>query len=192
MNSLYVYDARCETALTAVIPAEFIRMRVDESMPVTSFLTMFDSVLGGVPEQRFRRLDIYCHGGITTGRIRLELFQEGLDIGNVHLLSRLNGKVRRIKIWSCNAADPSAGGHEFCRELARITNATVVASPELQWGRPHSINHFEGRVSVFSPDPLVPVRTRILPPGVRDEHIGDPSVGDTDDDVRGPLIPVPR
>lgn len=129
-------------------------------------------------------LDILCHGyerhddvvGQQTlvdgfGGGGLELCREGLNRHTVHFTGELQSVVNIITVYSCSAAEthPSyAGsswdGRQLFREMAAITNATILAADATQWYHNRGVyansqctsvidfGSFEGNLLRFTPD----------------------------------------
>jgi hypothetical protein len=102
------------------------------------------------------------------GGYGLQLGTEGLSRSNVWLMASLKDKVQKIIIYSCATADIAAGGQgsyhdgrEFCREIALVTNAEVIASSAIQMYNPNigvgriDFSSWEGSVYNFSPSGVV-------------------------------------
>lgn len=98
------------------------------------------------------KLVIAAHGEAFTGRIRILFCREGLDVHTAEQLQELRGKVRRIKLVSCEAASEHAQGNQFCAALAQETSAYVRASRDVQYIHADSRDRWEGRVVTYSPE----------------------------------------
>lgn len=110
-------------------------------------------LIGGI-----QNLYVMCHGysgsniatqqSADTGGFGLQLGSNGFFISDAPKSSVLKGKVKRIIIYACAAADdssksvdPKFDGKRFMGELAYYTGAYVVASDKIQWYNRVTIAH---------------------------------------------------
>ena len=148
-------------------------LTVDEDDPI-------DTVLSWVGACHFMRgqiedLAIMCHGYVNPqngkGGHGLQLSKDGVFLSNINRWSKIEGKVKYIFIYACNAADvdPAAPANEgdgraLCRSMAAMTGANVIAPVRTQeyhksikpwrW-REIDFGDFEGPVYSFLPNGTV-------------------------------------
>jgi hypothetical protein len=128
-------------------------------------------------------LSIMCHGFTSSvngkGGHGLQLSKDGVYLTNVNKWTAIQGKVKWIVVFACNAAEvdltvaagTSGDGRALCRKLASTTGATVLAAVRTQvyfvnkmkfrsikpwkWRREIDFDDFEGPVYSFRPDGTV-------------------------------------
>lgn len=120
---------------------------------------------------QIENLAIMCHGYVNKsngkGGHGLQFSKDGVFPGNINRWTAIQGKVKWIFIYACNAAevDPTApanqgDGRELCRRMAAMTGATVIAPVRTQYydrsikpwrWREIDFGDFEGPVYAFSP-----------------------------------------
>ena len=178
MSNLFVQDNRPPQILpqasrnSLILPYTYgrpdqDRIYVSSQTPLQDFIDQFlaASALRGP----FHKMVIVAHG---EGR-RLLFCREALDIFNMKRLLPLQGRVERIKLLACNMAGEANGGVEFCRQMALITRAHVIASPDIQVLSSHSIDRWEGAAVTFSPDGQVSRREfGVGPAGHNNSELG--------------------
>lgn len=118
------------------------------------------------------RLDILCHGfesiiedneermSVVRGGFGLQICTENLTNSNHSMLSRWNGLIQRIVIYSCAAADTHRSnrnawgdGNLLMREIAAYTGAYVVAANVTQYYSYNPINFGRWEGTVYEYDP---------------------------------------
>lgn len=169
-----------------MIPRDSHRLAVTQGMTLDNFFSAFDRIYAR--SGTVHKLVIHAHGAPVYAPARILFTYDGLDAGNVRRMRHLNGKVERIKFHSCSAAYAPNGGAAFCAELARVTNANVVASQEVLHTMPRCYLRWEGTVVEFAAGTGRSRIVRELAPRTR------PDCPDAayESDTPGPMITIPR
>jgi hypothetical protein len=166
------HDTRLAGTAPAIAPNTYT---VDATTPIQhaiGWITTYARNNGGLTD-----LFVMAHGyeaiisdaaaqqSVMRGGFGVQICRESLLPGNLQLMSSLDGLIGIITLYCCAPADTHpqnrsryGDGERFCRELAAITNAEVVAAVETQYyntsGTNNQINfgNWEGAVYRFSPD----------------------------------------
>jgi len=129
------HDTRLE-GRTPASSSSCISFEVSDETHITDF---FDRVVeiadahGGIST-----LYLMCHGVHVLGAdtAALQFCHEMIAYTTVHHFSRLRGKVERIVLFACHAAETSmtthGDGDELCRHIALEAQAEVTAAREVQ------------------------------------------------------------
>jgi hypothetical protein len=122
--------------------------------PRDSIGYVINQIAARVAHRRLRNVVFNCHGN--TARMQIGW---GITLQQVPLFGRLRGQVDKIWFYSCAVASRPQGCW-FCAEVAKQTQAYVLASPEDQsetdeeetHGLPfNSLDTFEGKLISFDP-----------------------------------------
>ncbi len=113
-----------------------ISFEVGESTPIADF---FARVLGLADQHGgIGRLFLMCHGVrvLREDTTALQFCRELISYRNVHLFQSLSGRVDRIILFACHAAEISmtrgGDGDELCRRMARNAQVELTAAREDQ------------------------------------------------------------
>ena len=139
--NLIAHDTRLEGRTPPSVINDFfygttVSTAVDSGIPLAQFfdrVNRYSDNNGGI-----NRLFIMAHGVYLTSSDShaIQFCQEFIHPGNVDSFSEIRGKVERIILYACNAAetDLTEGdvGDETCRRMAIAADAEVTAGRDIQ------------------------------------------------------------